>query len=158
MERSKALMTPMTSVSFESSGFGVTVTSDPNPGISSSIITGITVTATSREKHLMKSSDKSSLNRPYCLPGLNYPKSLISRMEISPLFDSFEVTESWMSSESILKSQGISFTPTFGPELSLPCITSRFTLERNWFFAYLTSCLPCWSLNLNLGYRCVGTS
>ena len=158
MERSKALMTPMTGVSFESSGFGVTVTSDPNPGISSSIITRIIATATSKERHLLRSPDKSSLNRPYCLPGLNYPGSRLFRMEPSPLFDSFEVTESWTSSESILRSQGISFTPTFGPELSLACITFRFTLMRNWFSAYPTSCLPFWSPNLNSGYRCIDTS
>ena len=158
MERSKALMTPMTSVSFESSGFGVTVTSDPNPGISSFIITRITATATSREKHLLRSSDKSSLNRQYSLPGLNYPRSLLFPMGTSPLFDSFEVTESWMSSESILWSQRISFKPTFGPELSLPCIKFRFIPARNWFSVYPTSCLPCWSLNLNQGYRCIDTS
>ncbi len=158
MERSKALMTPMTNVSFESSGFGVTVTSDPNPGISSFIITRITATATSRERHLLRSSDKSSLDRQYSLPGLNYPRSLLFPMGTSPLFDSFEVTESWMSSESILSSQRILFTPTFGPELSLPCIKSRFIPARNWFSVYLTSYLLCWSLNLNQGNRCIDTS
>jgi hypothetical protein len=79
-------------------------------------------------------------------------------MGTSPLFDSFEVIESWMSSESISWSQRISFTPTFGPELSLPCIKSRFILARNWFSVYPTSCLPFWPLNLNPGNRCIDTS
>ena len=158
MERSKALMTPTTNVSFESSGFGVTVTSDPNPGILSSIITRITATAISRERHLWRSSDKSSFNLRFCFPGLNYLRFLLFRMETSHLFDSLEVTESWTSSESISRSQGISFTPTFGPESSPPCIKSRFILARNWFSVYPTSCLPCWSLNLNPGYRCIDTS
>jgi len=158
MERSKALMTPMTSVSFESSGFGVTVTSDLNPGISSFIITRITATATSRERHLLRSSDKNRFNRQYCLPGLNYPRSLLFPMGTSPSFDSFEVTESWMSSERILWSQRISFTPMFGPELSLACIKSRSIPARNWFSVYPTSCLPFCSLNLNQGNRCIDTS
>jgi len=158
MERSKALMIPMTSVSFVSSGFGVTVTSDPNPGISSSIITRITATATSKERHLLRSSDKNSFNQPYCLPDSNFLSSLLFRMETSLLFDSSEVTESWTSSESTLRSQEISFTLMFGPGLSLPCIKSRSTPARRWFSVYLTSCLPRWSLNLNPGYPCIDTS
>ena len=158
MERSKALMTPTTNVSFESSGFGVTVTSDPNPGILSSIITRITATAISRERHLWRSSDKSSFNLRFCLPGLNYLRFLLFRMETSHLFDSLEVTESWTSSESISRSQGISFTPTFGPGLSLLCIKSKFTPARRWFSVYPISCLPRWLLNLNLGNLCIDIS
>ena len=158
MERSRALMTPTTSVSFESNGFGVTVTSDPNPEISSSIITRITATATSRERHPSRSSDKSSFDRQYYPPGLNYLISLLFPMGTSPLFDSFEVIESWTSSESIFWFQGSSFIPTFGPESSPPCIKSRSILARNWFSVYPTSCLPCWSLNLNPGYRCIDAS
>jgi hypothetical protein len=80
MERSKALMIPMTSVSFESSGFRVTGTSDPNPGISSPIITRITATATLKERHPLRSSDKSSFNRPYCLPDSDFSSSLLFRL------------------------------------------------------------------------------
>jgi hypothetical protein len=158
MERSKALMIPMTSVSFESSGFGVTVTSDPNPGISNSIITRITDTAISKGKHLSRSSDRRSFSQSYCLPDSNLLSSLLFRMEAFPLFDSSEVTESWTSSESILKSQGIWFTLTSGPEFSLACIKSRSTLTRRRFSVYLTGCPPRQSLNLNPGYLCIDTS
>lgn len=158
MERSKVSMIPITSVFFESSGFGVTVTSDPSLGTSSSIITRITDTATSRGKRLLRLSSKSSFDQCYCLPGLNYPKFLIFPTETSPLFDSSEVTESWTSSESILWSQRISFTPTSGPELSLPYIKSRFTRGRNWFSVCPTNSLPRLSPIPNPGYRCLDTS
>jgi len=158
MERSKALMKPMTSVSFESSGFGVTVTSDPSPGILSSIITRITGTATSKGRHLLRLFSKNSFERWYCLPGLNYLRFLIFPTEPSPLFDLSEVTRSWMSSENISCCQGISFTPTFVPELLLLYTKSKFTRGRNWLFVYPTSSLPRLLLNHKLGYRCIDTS
>jgi hypothetical protein len=122
------------------------------------IITGVTATATSKERLLLKSSGKSSLNRQYYPPGLKYLSSRLSQMATSPLFDSFEVTESWIFSESISRFQGTSFTPMSGPESLLPCTTSKFTLARSWCSAYPTSCLPFCSLNLKPGYRCIDTS
>ena len=158
MERSKALMKPMTSVSFEFSGFGVTVISDPSPGILNSIITRITGTATSKGRHLLRLFSKNSFERWCCLPGLNYLRFLIFQMERSPLFDLSEVTRFWMSSENISCCQRISFTPTFVPELSLPCTKSKFTRGRNWLFACPMSSLSRLVLNHRLGYRCIDTS
>jgi hypothetical protein len=101
---------------------------------------------------------KSSFDQCYCLPGLSCPKFLIFPTETSPLFDSSEVIESWTSSESILWSQRISFTPTFAPGLSLPYIKSRFTRGRNWFYVCPTNSLPRLSPISNPGYRCLDTS
>jgi hypothetical protein len=106
----------------------------------------------------LRLSSKSSFDPCYCLPGLNYPKFLIFPTETFPLFDSSEVTESWTSSESILWSQRISFTPTFGPGLSLPYIKSRFTRGRNWFSVCPTNSLPRLFPIPNPGYRCLDTS
>lgn len=155
MERSKALMTPMTAVSFESSGFGVTAISDPSPGILSSIITCIIGTATLRGRHLMRSLSKSRLGRSYCLPGLSYLRFLIFPTEPSPLFDLSEVTKFWTSSENISGCRGILFTPTFVLELSLACIKSKFIRGRNWLSVCPTSSLPPLSLNHKLGYPCI---
>jgi hypothetical protein len=106
----------------------------------------------------LRLSSKSSFDQCYYLPGLNYPKFLIFPTETFPLFDSSEVTESWTSSESILWSQRISFTPTFGPRLSLPYIKSRFTRGRNWFSVCPTNSLPRLFPIPNPGYRCLDTS
>jgi len=154
MERSKALMTLMRVVSFESSGFGVTATSDPSPGISSSTITCIIGTATSKGRHLMRSLRKNNFARWYCLPGLSYLRFLIFPMELSPLSDLSEVTRYWMSSENISRSRGILFTPTFVRESSLPCTRSKSTWGRNWLYVCPTSSLPLLSLNHKLGYPC----
>ncbi len=158
MERSKALMTPMTAVSFEFSSSGVTATSDPSPGISRSIITCIIGTATSRGRHLVRSLSKSSFGQSYCLPGLNYLRVLIFRAEPSLSFDLSEVIRSWTSSENISGCRGILFTPTFVLELSLPCTKSKFTRGRNWFCVCPTSSLPRLSLNHKLGYPCLDIS
>ena len=158
MERSKALMTPMTAVSFEFSGSGVTVTSDPSPGILSSIITCITGTATLMGKPLVKSLSKSNFDPSYCLPGLSYLRSLIFPTEPSPSFDSSEVTRSWTSSENISGCRRILFIPTFALKLSLDCIKSKFIRGKNWLSVCLTSSLPPLSLNHKLGYPCLDIS
>ena len=154
MERSKALMTPMTAVSFESSGFGVTATSDPNPRISNSITTCIIDTASSRGRHRLRSFTKSSFSQTPCLPDLSYLNFLTFPMETSLLSDLSEVTRCWMFSEKISSCQGISFTPTLVPELSLLCTKSKFTRRRNWLSVCPTSSPPHLLLNHRLGYLC----
>ena len=159
MERSKALMTPMTADSFESSGFGVIATSAPSPRISNSITTCIIDTASSRERHLSRSFTKSSFSQTSCLRDLSYLNFLTFPMEISLLFDLSEVTRCWMSSEKSSSCQGISFTPTFVPELSLLYIKSKFTRGRSWFSVCPTSSPPqLLLLSHRLGYPCADTS
>jgi len=158
MERSKALMTLMTAVSFEFSGSGVTVTSNPSPGILSSFITCIIGTATSRGRHLVRSLSKSSSSRPYYLPGLSYLRSLIFLTGPSPSFDLSEVTRFWTSSENISGCRGSLFTPMFVLKSSLACIKSKFTRGRNWLSACPTRSLRRLSLNRELGYLCLDTS
>jgi hypothetical protein len=79
-------------------------------------------------------------------------------METSLLFDLSEVTRSWMSSEKISSCQGISFTPTFAPELSLPCTKSKFTWGRNWFSVCPISSPLRSLLSHRVGYPCLDTS
>jgi hypothetical protein len=158
MERSKVLMTPMTVVSSELSGSGVTATSDPSPGISNSIITCIIGTATSKGRHPVRSLSKSSSSRSYYLPSSNYPRSRIFPTEPSPSFDLSEVTKSWTSSENISGCRGILFTPMLVLKSLLVCIKSKSTRGRNWLSVCPTSFLPRLSLNRKLGYPCLDIS
>ncbi len=137
MELWKASMIPTIEDSFGPNGLEVTDIFDLNPRILSSSTTGIIVTAFSKGKPLLSSSERRVISL------LSHRQSsLCQRLPISPrepsrLFASSEVIESWISLESTLSSPRTLSILMFELK-SLPlCIKFKSTLAVIWLLLFL---------------------
>jgi hypothetical protein len=138
MELWKALMRPIIEDSSEPNGFEVTDISDLNPRTLSSFTTGIIVTASSKERHLYSSSEKTAMCQSCRLQSSNSQKSTISPKEQSLSSDLFEVTGNSISLENISNFPKNLSIPMSELKLLPACIRFKPTRAMIWLLLFHT--------------------
>jgi hypothetical protein len=155
MELWRALMIPTTGGSLDDNGFGVIVSSDPNPRTLSSSITRTIGIAILKAKLLSKSFKREGIPQFYHLLNFICRRSIIFRMESSRSFVSSEVIGSWMSLENISSFRKTLFTVMFKPKSLRVCIRFKSILETNGLPLSLINYQNGSPQIPNTGFRCI---